>query len=461
MFEKPGFPQNRSYEAADYRRNLNIMVRQYVAFFYAASLLAAPAPTVPNPPAPQAAGAPSPAPVVTLDQAINEALDHNLDLLAERYNLSVSDTRMITAKLRPNPVVSLGYIYLPFPGTDFNFRNGVGPTEWNSRVDFLLERGGKRQDRMALAKADRDVAELSLKNTIRGIVYSVQGAFVDVLLAKESVALAEDNLRAFQGIVTINTARVTAGDLAKVELSRTRIAALQFQNAVQQAQLQLTQAKIKLQQLLGRVVPIDAFDIQGDMRREPAMPAVDRLRDVARDLRPDLQGIQAAQAKSQADLKLQIAQGKVDYTVGAQYSYQRVNPGTASTFSLYFAAPLPVFNRNQGEIVRAQRESEQWVARLKAAQNSVDAEVRSAYQQYLTSKNLLDNIETNMVSQAKDVRQITEYSYRRGEASLIEFLDAQRAFNDTMQSYNQARADYARSLYLLDSATGQQTKASQ
>jgi cobalt-zinc-cadmium efflux system outer membrane protein len=59
-----------------------------------------------------------------------------------------------------------------------------------------------------------------------------------------------------------------------------------------------------------------------------------------------------------------------------------------------------------------------------------------------------------MLGEAKDVRSITEYSYRRGEATLLEFLDAQRAFNETMQNYNDARTDYARSLYLLDSVSG-------
>ena len=58
-----------------------------------------------------------------------------------------------------------------------------------------------------------------------------------------------------------------------------------------------------------------------------------------------------------------------------------------------------------------------------------------------------------MLSRAKNVRQTTEYSYRRGEATLIEFLDAQRAFNEIMQSYNEVRSRYARSLYLIDSVT--------
>ena len=401
------------------------------------------------------ASSPLPAAVLSMEGAIQEALDHNLDLLAERYNLSVSDARMITARLRPNPVMSLGAIYLPVPGTNFQPTiSGVGPTEYNGRVDFLYERGGKRESRIALAKADREYAELGFKNTARGLIFSVQSAFVDVQVAKENVQLASDNLRAFQAIVDINTARVAAGDLAKVELSRIRIAALQFQNAVQQTQLQLRQAKNRLQLLMGRRTPEADFDVTGGLRREnlPLDPV--QLGSLARERRPDLRGLQAAQARSQADMRLQIAQGKIDYTLGAQYSHQRVTPGTASSVSVFVSAPLPIFNRNQGEIARAERESQQWAARLQALATSVDTEVRNAYEQYRASKDLLENIETNMLNQAGEVRRTTEYSYRRGEASLVEFLDAQRAFNDTMQSYNQARADYARSLYLIDSITG-------
>lgn len=409
---------------------------------------AASATTPPQPPA-------TPTVTVTLEMAVQEALEKNMDLLAERYNLSVSDTRMITARLRPNPVLSVGTIYLPIPGANFlPTVSGVGPTEYNGRVDFILERGGKRDSRIALAKADREYAELGLKNTARAIILNVQSAFVDVQVAKENLKLAQDSYHAFQVIVAVSSARVDAGDLAQVELSRIRIASLQFQNAVQQTQLQLRQAKSKLQLLMGRTAPMDGFDVGGGIRRESLDQDAAQLRTLAQERRPDLKGLEAAQVRSQADMRLQIAQGKVDYTVGAQYSHQRVSPGSPASISLFFSAPLPILNRNQGEIARAERESQQWAARLRALANSVDSEVRSAYEQYRTNKQLLENIETNMLTQASEVRSTMEYSYRRGEASLVEFLDAQRAFNDTMQSYNQARADYARSLYLIDSITG-------
>jgi outer membrane protein, heavy metal efflux system len=273
------------------------------------------------------------------------------------------------------------------------------------------------------------------------------------LLAKESLSLARENLKAFNSIVDVNAARVKAGDLAKVELLRSRVAALQFQNTVRQAESRLRVTRYRLQALMGRLVPSPDFDAVGDLRREALATNLDGLQEQALKLRPDVLAVSRDEARSLADLRLQMAQGKVDYTVGTEFHRQFYN-ATGSALGVFFSAPLPVFNRNQGEIERARREQEQLQARMRALQNDVRNEVRNAWVQYSTSRDLLQSIEQDMLEQARDVRRATEYSYRRGEASFVEFLDAQRAFNDTMQSYNEARAEYARSLYLIDSISG-------
>src|SRR5207244_6636892 len=112
---------------------------------------------------------------VTIDQAVQEAIDHNLNLLAERYNISVADARIITAKLRPNPVLSLGLDYLDFLG-QFSPDKNVGPSEYNVRTDFILERGGKRALRMEVAQNAKEVVQLQLLNTTRLLVLDVQSA---------------------------------------------------------------------------------------------------------------------------------------------------------------------------------------------------------------------------------------------------------------------------------------------
>jgi cobalt-zinc-cadmium efflux system outer membrane protein len=87
-------------------------------------------------------------------------------------------------------------------------------------------------------------------------------------------------------------------------------------------------------------------------------------------------------------------------------------------------------------------------------QATVENEVELAYLTYAGAKATLEKIETTMLAKARDVRSILEYSYKRGEAGFVDFLEAQRAYNDTMQTYNDSRADYAKALYTIDSATG-------
>jgi cobalt-zinc-cadmium efflux system outer membrane protein len=394
---------------------------------------------------------PPPPDRVTIQRAVQEAVDRNLNLLAERYNISVADARIITARLRPNPVLSLGVDYLDFL-RQFSPDKNVGPSEWNVRTDFTLERGGKRERRIEVATAQKEVAQLQLLNTTRTLVLDVQNAFVDVLQAKDNLALARENLKAFQSIVDVNTDRVRAGDLAKVELVRTQVAALQFQTAVRQAESKLRIASNKLQALMGRGIPSPTFDVSGELRRDTDPVILENVTAQALELRPDLQALRRDQARSLAEIRSQIAQGKVDYSVGTEFHRTFYN-GSSDVLGFFFQAPLPIFNRNQGEIERARQEQQQVLARIRAAESDVRNDVRNAWVQYQTSKDLLDNIEHSLLDQARDVRDTMEYSYRRGEASLVEFLDAQRAFNDARQSYNDARADFARSLYTIDSTS--------
>jgi cobalt-zinc-cadmium efflux system outer membrane protein len=390
---------------------------------------------------------------ITLDEAIQEALAKNLSLLAERYNLSVAEARIIQARLRPNPVLSLGLDYQNVFRETFSLANGAGPPEANARVDYLIERGGKRRSRIEVAQDAKEVARLEFLNTTRSLILDVQNAFLDVQSAKESLGIAEENLNSLNEIVRINTERVRAGDLAKVDEMRSRVAALQSKNAVIGAQLKLRTAKTKLQLLIGRVTVSESFDVTGEIRRDDTPVALDSLQKQAFSIRPDLLALRRDEARSLADIRNQLAQGKIDFTVGAQY-HRQYDIVHSDSFGFFFSAPLPVFNRNQGEIARAREESRQIQTRIRAMEASINNELAAAYEEYTSARSMLENIERSMLVEAREVRRVTEYSYKRGEATLLEFLDAQRAFNDTMQNYNDARTDYARSLYLLDSVSG-------
>ena len=394
---------------------------------------------------------------LTLDQVIDEAVSRNLGLLAERFNISISEARIIQARLRPNPVLSLGGNYLDILGSGFNpSTNAAGPTEVNARVDYILERGSKRQERIAVAEASKAVSQLELLNSTRNLLLDVRSAFTDLLLAKENAALARASLEAFDQIVAVNKTRADAGDLARVELVRSEVAQLQFSNQVRQTESRVRLARHRLQALMGRLVFDPAFDVSGQLRRDPLVSAKSELTSMALSARPDLDALRRDQARSQAELRLQLAQGKVDYTVGAAVNRQFGVRGLASgnSVGVFFSLPLPVYNKNQGEIERAKREQEQILARIRNLEQQIQAEVENAFEQQQTARQLLDRIEADLLDRAKRVREVTDFSYRRGEATFVELLDAQRTYNETMQGYNEARAEYGRAMFLIDAITG-------
>jgi cobalt-zinc-cadmium efflux system outer membrane protein len=390
---------------------------------------------------------------ITINQAVTEALDHNLSLLAERFNVTVAAAAVVTAGLRPNPVITVNAMR---PDRDL-VESGVAVDEGVVRTDYVVERGAKRERRVEQAKLSQSVAELQLLDTTRRLVLDVRTAFAEVQLAKLNLALARENLAALDNVVSINVERVRTGDLAQVELSRSRLAALQFQNDVEQQTAKLAVARSRLSTLIGRGANAGALDVIGDLRRDADPLDRAELQVRALESRPDLRAAKSERARSVADLRLQLANGKVDYTISGEYHRQEGGGLRGNDYGVYFSAPLPIFNRNQGEIARARVQQQQLDTKTKALEVGIEAELDEAFTEYTSSRRVVERIETGMLTQARDVRATMEYSYRRGEASLVEFLDAVRAFNDTARSYNEARADYARSLYSLDAISGQVT----
>jgi cobalt-zinc-cadmium efflux system outer membrane protein len=120
------------------------------------------------------------------------------------------------------------------------------------------------------------------------------------------------------------------------------------------------------------------------------------------------------------------------------------------------SVPLPVFNRNQGEIARVQAEEMQLVKQLETLQAQIGSEVVTAYREYETARSLIEEIERDLLKPSQEARDTTAYVYQAGASSLIDVLDAQRAFNETMSTYYDAQADYRRAISKLASVVGQE-----
>jgi len=389
---------------------------------------------------------------------VSEAISNNPGLLAERLGIPVAEAAVITAGLRPNPVVSVSSDHLDVLGTGFNETNGAGPSETALRLDFPFERGRKRQLRLETASYSKKIVAARIADSIRRIRLDVTLACIDLMESKARLALANENLASLEGIVQLNTTRAGAGAIAPVELTRSRVAMLQFRSAVRTAELALVTARIKLQTLLGRKPGDSSIDVAGEMRAAPPMliPDLAQIQASAVASRPDLEAIRLEQARSQADLRLQIAQGKADYSVGVEYRRQQGVNGTGNSMGFFASAPLPLFNRNQGEIARANSEEVQVRKNLQVLQAQIAGEVVTAYREYDAARQMVSEIERDLLGPSQDARDTTAYVYKAGASSLIDVLDAQRAFNETMSAYYGAQADFRRAARRLFSVAGQE-----
>jgi len=383
---------------------------------------------------------------LTVEQAVDEAVQRNLALLAERANLSIAEAALVSARLRPNPVLSATSERLDLLGTGFNETNGAGPPEYAVRVDVPFERAHKRELRTDVADYAKRQAEARIADAVRRLKLDVVLASVDILEAKARVQLAEDNLQTLERLVQLNERRLTSGAIPPLEVTRSRVAMLQYRGAVKTAQLALIQARLKLLPLLGRKPDEAPIDIEDRLGVTPASagPDVTGLQLTARATRPDLLVLHQDEARTQADLRLQIAQAKVDYTLGVEYRREQGVNGRGNLLGLFVSVPLPLFNRNQGEIGRAEAEHEKARRSLAAVETDVAGEVASAYEEFESARQLLIEIERDLLKPTADVRSVTTYVYQAGATSLLDVLDAQRAFNDTMDTYFSAQAVYRR-----------------
>ena len=396
--------------------------------------------------------------ILTVDQAVNAAIDHNLNLFAAKANLTIAEAQTLSARLRPNPVLSASADSLDWVGTTFTEANGLGPSQYSFRLDVPFERGNKRALRIQTASFAKEIADAEFADAVRRLRLDVMLACIDVLEAKAKLQLARDNLNTFQQLVEVNQRRLTSGAIPAVELTRVRVAMLQYRNTERAAELAVTQARVKLMPLIGRTADQPAVDIDGALavKALAAPPTLGELQQRARSARPDLTAARQEQARSQADLRLQLAQGKVDYTLGVAFERQRSVLGSGNALGVFFSVPLPIFNRNQGEIARATAEQSKAGTSIAALATDVSGEVTSAYQEFESARLVLQDIENDLLTPSRVARETTAYVYEAGATSLLDVLDAQRAFNDTMETYYTAQADYRRAELRLMTATGEE-----
>ena len=386
---------------------------------------------------------------LTLEQALAMAEQRNPTLLAQAQAIQSAKAGETTAGLRPNPTL----------------QNDT--TSSTAGIYQEIEVGGKRGARLESSRMATSISTMDYADTWRTVALGVRQAFIGALLARANVALARENLTSFQKVVDLNRLRLEKGALSGSDFLKIELQTLQFQSDLEDATLALKTARASLRSLLGSAPLADNFEVEGDLAAAPFERTLAELEQVALARRPDLKSAETGIGKSDADVRLAEANRWPDPTIGVSYLHTGNEIGGPGWFQPFFpkgeptnamglgvSFPVPVFNRNQGEIARTRSERLRADLLARAVTSQVIQDVETAYAAFESSRERVRLYEGAYLARAKESRDIAEFAFQKGAVSLLDLLDAERTYRATQLAYRQALAGYMTSLAQLEAAVG-------
>jgi cobalt-zinc-cadmium efflux system outer membrane protein len=390
---------------------------------------------------------------LSMDDAMRLALARNQTLQAQRLTIDQAKADETTADLKPNISVSFGVAgFTPFTPSSINSDFFANVASYSAGVSTLFERGGKRGNRLAFAQATTDVTTKTVTDAERQLRFQTAQAFIGVLLAKSTLELAQQNLKNFSDVVDVNRQRVTAGALAEADFYKISLQKLQFEQDLSSAEIALLQAKANLRQLVGFETVEENFEPSGELAHTARAFDLEDLKRQALDARPDLQAARSGVVVAQKSLELEKSNRARDVTGELDYAHT----GPQNVFGVLGAFDLPVRNRNQGNIAKAEVTVRQSSESELAARYLVLTDVVNAYAGWQTAEKVVKLYESGYLDQAKQSLDISQYVFQRGAGSLLDLLDAERTYRDTQLGYRQALSSYMTSVAQLNLAVGKQ-----
>jgi outer membrane protein, heavy metal efflux system len=384
---------------------------------------------------------------LTLAQALGLAEQQNPALQAQAQVIESSRANEITAGLRPNPT----------------FQNDTTSATVGVYQEFEI--GGKRRARLDSARLATSISQTDLADARRTLVFNVRQAFVNALLASANLALAGENVAGFQKVIDVNRLRLQKGALSGADFLKIELQMLQFQTDVEDATLALETAKAAIRALLGGSSLAEEFEVEGDLRPAPFDASLSELQQRALANRPDLKSAETGREKAAADLRLARAGGYPDPTIGTSLLHAGNEIGgprwfepfypkgeTSNAMGVGISFPIPLFNRNQGEVARTRSEQRRANFLAQAARNQVLQDVETAFASCRSSRERVRLYEQTYLSRSKDSRDAAEFAFQRGATSILDFLDAERTYRATQLAYRKELAAYVTNLAQLEAA---------
>ena len=387
---------------------------------------------------------------LTLGEALAYAREYSPILQVAREDVRAAEGNERTAGLRPNPSFNLNSesypLYEPAPGPFFNRQELV------LTVEQPIELGGKRRWRQRVASAFRESVGAEADNTQRLLTLRVQQAYASVLLAQADLGTAQQLLADYDKVLAVNKVRFENGETSGSELRRAEVERLRFSDDVLLSETNLRNAKPALLTAIGYPTPQMNFEAADSIEVRRVEQKLEQLTEDALRARADMTAQRLRVSQAENGRSLQKANALP--TPSPFFGYKR--DFGLNTVALGIRLPLPLFNRNQGEVARAEAEMRGEQFRLLMTEQRIRQEVTEAFNNFGTQERRLREIEGFYLQRARESRDIAAESYRLGGVDLLSLLDAQRSYREIVRTYNRVRYGAVIARFELEASVGKE-----
>jgi outer membrane protein, heavy metal efflux system len=409
------------------------------------SLSSRPAPTPPPGTKPQQSPSGSAHPI-TLSDAVAIFLRQNFQLIAARYDIDSAEAEKLTARLRPNPDISVGFSGLPL-GLSGNL---LAEQQYSYSIAQTFELGGKRAKRIGVANASTDVTRAQFEMAVWQLTNDLKKKFYAVILNQALFNLAKENEATFAETIKHTEELVKAGEISGLDLTRVEVEKLKFDTDLANAERDYELALRDLRLTLGGDYSSMDIDAAGSLDPQTYDFTFADLRDKAMAARPDLKAAKLSERAADASIDLQDAQRIPDLSLGVGIN-QVPEGGSSYTFGV--GITLPIHDRNQGERAKARIDKERALNQERLITNQIISDVDKALIAFQLQKRRVDLYRTGVLTKVNDIQNLTEYSLKAGESSILDLLDAIRTRRETLAAFYQTLFDYQSALLDLELAT--------
>lgn len=396
---------------------------------------------------------------LSLDEAIDRLIRENLDLRSKSLEIPQARADVLTASLRANPIFYADAQLVPY-GRYSDERPG-GATQYDINISHPVDFSRKRRARMEFATRAMHVTEAMYQDAVRLEINNLYTAYLDVLSARQTTRYAKASADGLTGLIRA-TELLYEKDLAsRADVNQVRAQKEIAEVGLADAEENLRQAK-RLLGLMLNVPPDQAenMEVQGTIDdRAPPPPPVDELVRIALSCRPDVISYRLGVQAAESGVRLARANRYQDaYLLYQPYTFQDNSPfGTksATSWALGLTIPMPVYNRNQGNIERARINIQQSRIELAAIERRVQNEVVRAAKEYEVTAQIVKRIRSDIITTSEKVKDDRFTLFQAGEANVVSYLEAQRAHNDNVKAYLDTAVRHRRAMLNLNTAVGQ------